>query len=120
MGLLGLLIDAGRAGKDAFLARHLLGRLNMYMDFGKVRQLKLDSRAKRIDVVLDLKGETEPVSVSLYDYCVKKAGERLTVEVGRITASREWIAILGQELAANRPFEIPVSAKYEWLVNLLV
>ena len=92
----------------------------MHTDFGKVTDVKLDARARRLEVVLELKGETEPVTITLHDYRIQRDGERLSVEVGRITASREWIAILAQRFVANRPLALPVPAKYEWIVGLLV
>jgi hypothetical protein len=120
MGLLEVLLEAGRAGKNALLAKSLQEWLNMHADFGKVTDVKLDARAKRLEVVLELKGEAEPVSVTLHDYRIKRDGERLSVEVGRVTASREWIAILAQRFLANRPFRLPVPAEHEWIVGLLV
>lgn len=119
MPLLDALLGAGRGVKDALLARAVQGWLNQRADFGKVTEFRLDSRAKRIDVVLELKGETDAVSVTLHDYCLAREGKQLRVEIGRITASREWIAVLAQRYVANRPLLLPIPAGYEWALGLL-
>ncbi len=119
MPLLDALLGSGRGGRDALLARAVQGWINQRADFGKVTELRLDSGAKRVDVVLELKGETDAVSVTVHDYRLTREGKQVRVEIGRVTASREWIAVLAQRYVANRPISLPIPAEYEWALGLL-
>jgi len=60
--------------------------------YGKLTRLAIDQENKIISAELDLKGETEPVRITLSKYrLIQAAGENPRFEPGTIEVSREWL-----------------------------
>lgn len=99
------------AAKDALssqAARHhvngLIGR------YGKVRELKIDSRAKSVDIVCTLHGESEPVTVRIDAYRVGRDGPAHFVEILACSCARPWLQNLLEDHACGRRIEVPAWA----------
>ncbi|MET0262164.1 MAG: hypothetical protein ABW223_04650 [Rariglobus sp.] len=96
------------AAKDAMASqaarRYVNGLITRY---GEVSDLKIDSRAKSVDVTCQLIGEREPVTVHVENYSIVKNGEKTFVEVQNCTCSRQWLQNLLQDHARGRRFELP-------------
>jgi hypothetical protein len=85
--------------------------------YGEMLSFNLDSTNKtmRLDVLLT--GETEPVSMQLYDYQIVQRGPDIYFTFTRIEVSRPWMQALAEDLLDKREFKVPEEAsKY---VNVL-
>lgn len=80
---------------------------------GQMTQIKIDSQAKRIDVELELKGETAPIQISVKSYDLSSEGSETFIHLGEIETSREWInSLLGDYLKPDqRRFKVPGAVK---------
>ena len=84
---------------------------------GRMTTLSLDSKARTIQLKLELKGEPVPVEILLRDYRVVEAGGTTFLEFGAVETSREWMNVLLQEHLPQPRFEI---TRWARLLKLLL
>jgi len=71
--------------------------------YGKISRLEIDRTKKIIRAELELKGETEPVRITVSNYrLIQEDGKNPLFETGLIEASREWLDALLKTLASRR------------------
>ncbi len=77
--------------------------------YGKIEQLKIDTKNHLIEVEVRLEGENTPVQVTLRGYeIVEKDGvTHISAPTGAFTASRIWLGKLLNAQLAGRSFVIP-------------
>ena len=111
MGLLDALRDMAVAARDAgtsfVVERAVASRLEPY---GRMLNLAIDSKTKKIRLEILLKGESEPVAITINEYQVTSAGGADFFVIKQASASREWINALLQDFAIDR--KLPLPAKY--------
>lgn len=99
------------AAKDAFSSqaarRYVNGLIKRY---GEVVELKIDSRAKSVDLVCMLVGENEPVTVRIDRYRVESEDGKYFVELGACSSSRQWLQYLLEDHACGRRLSLPAWA----------
>lgn len=105
---LGPVSDLARLARDKAVTKALeaLGR-RLVGPYGSLLDLRFDSRARRVDADLLLKGEEAPFTLSVLQYSFHTEGGRLFVRADRVTASREWMAVVAEGFLQGRRFEIP-------------
>ncbi len=86
--------------------------------YGKLTHLKLDSRARLIEMELELNGEEKPIFLQIHDYELVHAGEELSIVVQKVSCSRPWLQKLAEDLVVGKPFAIPKQART--VVSLLL
>lgn len=100
------------AAKDAVttaaMRRFLSGRMERY---GTIRDLRFDSRAKTLEIVCDLLGESEPVTVRVGSYAVEETDGRSYIRPTACACSRPWITRLLEDYVEGKRFELPGWAK---------
>jgi hypothetical protein len=87
---------------------------SMISRYGEVKDLRIDTQAKTIDLVVALHGETEPLKVRVDKYSVQQKGERHYVQIIKCTCSRPWVQNLVEDFAQGKPVEVP-----QWAVAAL-
>ncbi|MBV9127982.1 MAG: hypothetical protein JO117_07845 [Verrucomicrobia bacterium] len=117
---LGRAADAARGQVASTAGRQLLrARLAPY---GDMLNFQVDPAAKTIALEILLKGETEPLRLTLSGYELRTtdaaAGGKTHFTVAGATASREWVHTLLRELLVGREIELP--PKVAPLLRLLV
>jgi hypothetical protein len=75
--------------------------------FGKVLKFQLDSREKTIELEILLKGEHEPLRVTVERYEIVEEGGRYYLLAENIVTSREWINTVAESYLVGQRFEIP-------------
>ena len=85
-----------------------------YQEFGSMTKLEIDSTKKNIHAELELRGETQMISVDVLGYQVIESGGKTLLQLGEVKISREWINTAFQKFVTQRTFEIP-----EWLRAVL-
>jgi hypothetical protein len=72
------------------------------LDRGATRdayKLEIDTVNKTVNLDVELKGEAQPIRVIISNYKLVESGNCTFIEVGDITASREWMNVLLAEPA---------------------
>jgi len=79
-----------------FAATAVRGTLNStYLHpYGAVTELNIDSENKSLSMVLELKGENQPVEIRVPHYEIVQRGDETFLELGEIITSREWLNTL--------------------------
>jgi hypothetical protein len=119
MGLLDAIRDLAHAAKDAgasfVVERAVAHRLQPY---GRMLNLSIDSKTKRIRLEVLLKGETEPLTVTIDQYEITTAAGADFIFIKKVSASREWVDALLQDFAIGKT--IPLPTKYAHMVKSLL
>jgi len=79
-----------------FAAAAVKGTLNStYLQpYGSVTELEIDSQNKSLVIILELKGESQPVEIRVPHYELIQRGEETFLDLGEIITSREWLNTL--------------------------
>jgi hypothetical protein len=86
---------------------YLNGRMRRY---GRIEQLRLDSRERRIALDVRLEGEAEPISVEVLSYRLEASEGPPRVTVLAVKSSRPWIELALAEHVVGRAFPLPAWA----------
>jgi hypothetical protein len=86
----------------------------MIARYGEVKDLKIDTQAKTVDLVCALHGERELVKVRVDQYAIEKKGDKHFARILKCTCSRPWLQALVEDFAQGRPVEVP-----PWAVSAL-
>lgn len=78
--------------------------------YGKATSFKLNSTEKSASVVLELKGETQPVEIQLTRYELQAEGARVFLIVQGVNTSREWLTNLANQHLIGKKLELPEQA----------
>jgi len=108
-----------RRAKDSALSASLRTAItHFFKEYGTMLSLEIDSHNKRVEFLIHPKGELEPIRVRIGRYeIVEKSDESLLI-IHDITASREWLTILGQKTLLGKP--LPLPAEYAALVKAVL
>ena len=68
---------------------------------------QIDFDTRRAIVEFELKGETQPLLITISRYELTVADGKTFIEMHELTTSREWLTLLGQRLLKGRKFELP-------------
>lgn len=102
--------------KDTALAATVRSFLGPHLEgYGKIEQLKMDTKSRQIELKLRLEGEELPVDVILkgYEICEKEGATYISSPDQAFTSSRTWLTKLLNTHLAGRDFVIPEKyAKY--------
>jgi hypothetical protein len=80
------------AAKDALTSRAAQAWANsLIARYGKVQELRIDSRRKCLEFTVHLTGEASPIVVKVEEYAVETDGDVTYVRAGKFTASRAWL-----------------------------
>ena len=113
-----MLKDLALKGKDLGVSKALVKLGQRYINpFGKIVDLRLDSRNSEIYLEILLKGESTPVAVQVKDYHLTEEGGEHFFTAERIRVSREWMEVLVREHIQGRRFKI--SDKYSKILEKL-
>ena len=100
-----------KAAKDAMTSRAALLYINTRIArYGRVQELKIDTRGRTAEVTCLLHGEPTPISFKLMNYAVETAGDKKFIQVGEFSCTRPWLQSLLDDFAKNRRIELPAWA----------
>jgi hypothetical protein len=75
--------------------------------YGDMIDFKIDSSAHKIYLSVSLKGEHEPLIVTVNEYAVVNEGGKDFVELRSITTSKEWMNLVAEDFLKGKRFELP-------------
>ena len=80
---------------------------NLVSRYGTVDELTIDSKRRRIELVVSLNGEVSPVGVTIEKYQVVPEGGKTFVEVLDSSCTRPWLQAAMRDHLHGRRFELP-------------
>jgi hypothetical protein len=96
------------AAKDMMTSKAAKAYVNDFIKtYGKVDELSIDSKRRRIDVVCQLSGEVSPIGVTIEKYRLEQAGGKVFLEVVDSSATRPWMQAAMRQHLHGRKFEVP-------------
>lgn len=111
--------DLARQGKDRALSRTLEALSRQFVGrYGTLSDIRLDSRERKIELELLLKGESSPVRIFIQRYDILSEEEKSYIVCRDITVSREWMKALAEDFLREKKFEIP--HKYAKILEAII
>ena len=105
---MGFLADS----KDRLVASMALPVLNrsVLVPYGQATSLTIDSTARSAKIVLELRGESEPLRIVIHEYEITDSGSDTYITIRSIETSRDWMTELARNFAVNRQLKLPAEA----------
>ncbi len=98
----------GKAMKDGAIGVAIKTWVNdRYGEFGEVRDLSVDTAASRIVAKMMMRGEREPITVTVERYELVEEAGKVFLTIRELTTTRDWITRLLNKLLDGRRFELP-------------
>jgi sporulation protein YlmC with PRC-barrel domain len=95
-------------GKDLALSLGIKKVINLKIKkFGNISNLSLDTKNKKINLELVLKGEEKALEVIVNNYTFEEKQNKYYLIASDIESSREWLTIILEEYIDKQEFEIP-------------
>jgi len=96
------------AAKDSLTSKAAKSYLNnLIKSYGRIEELVVDSRSRRIAIRCQLDGEAEPIGLSIDEYRLEREDGKCFVQVLACTASRPWLQAAMRTHLVGRPLELP-------------
>ena len=93
------------------------GLQNLIAPYGRMLNLRIDSRNNSIQCELLLKGESSPIQISINRYELTNDDSGTCVVIHEASASREWMTTLLSQFVLGRKVRVP--DQYAPFVRLL-
>ena len=96
------------AAKDAMAsqaARVWAG--NLIARYGKVQDLKIDSRLKTVEVTCLLEGEATPITIKIGNYVVESEQGKKFIRATDFNCTRPWLQNFLADVGPRQRFELP-------------
>jgi hypothetical protein len=75
--------------------------------YGRVQDVKIDSKRKTLEVSFLLNGEASPIMVKVEDYAVETEGELTFVRATKFTSTRQWLQNFLTDHGHRRRIQLP-------------
>lgn len=96
------------AAKDMMTSSAAKAYVNDYIKaYGRVEELSIDSKRRRIDLRCQLNGEVSPIGVTIEKYHVEQQGGKTFIQVVDSSATRPWMQAAMRDHLHGRKFELP-------------
>ncbi len=96
------------AAKDAMTSKAALLYANKLIGrYGRIEKLRIDSRAKSVELSCQLDGEPGPIDVRLLNYTIETEGPKTFLRASDFRCTRPWLQNLLSDLSRDRRVELP-------------
>ncbi len=96
------------AAKDALASQAAKAWANtLIARYGKVQDLKIDSRQKTVEVSCLLDGENSPITIRIENYTVESEGDKKFVRATQFSCTRPWLQNLLADFGPRQRIELP-------------
>ena len=103
------------AAKDALASRAALSWANtLIARYGRVQDLKIDSRRRSLEATCQLEGEVSPITVRIENYEVETEGNKKFIRATDFTCTRPWLQNFLSDYGPKQRIELP-----PWAVTVL-
>jgi len=80
---------------------------NLISRYGNVDDLSIDSKRRRVEVVVSLNGEVNPIGVTIEKYQLVQDNGKVFLEVLDSSCTRPWLQSAMRDHLHGRRFEVP-------------
>jgi hypothetical protein len=105
--------------KDSFTSflgeKYLFSQLEKY---GKMHNFKIDSKNKKINLNITLKGEKEPLEINIDKYEIINKNSSDYFKISEISTTKKWMNILAEDFIKEK--EIIIPKKYSYILKFFV
>ncbi len=96
------------AAKDALASKAAQAWANgLIARYGKVQDLKIDSRRKTLELSCRLDGESVPITIRIENYRIETVGEKAFVCAADFKCTRPWLQTLLMDFGPRQRVELP-------------
>ena len=96
------------AAKDMMTSKAAKAYVNDFIKrYGRVDDLNIDSKRRRIEVTCTLNGEVSPIGVTIEKYRIEQEAGKTFLEVIDSSATRVWMQTAMRDHLHGRRFELP-------------
>jgi hypothetical protein len=96
------------AAKDLMTSKAAQAYANNFIaSYGRVEELKIDSKRGRVETVVRLNGEVSPIGVTIERYRIGESGGKKFIEVLESSATRPWLQAVMRDHLHGRKIELP-------------
>lgn len=96
------------SAKDLMAGRAAKSYLNSLIKaYGRVDELIVDSKHRRIELTCQLEGEVSPIGVTIERYELERRGEKTFISVRESSATRPWMQAAMRQHLHHRAIELP-------------
>lgn len=96
------------AAKDALASRGAQTWANtLIARYGKVQELKLDSRLKTVEATCILDGEATPITIKVENYVVETERDKKYIRATGFTCTRPWLQKVLTDFGPQNRIELP-------------
>jgi len=97
-----------KAAKDALSSKAAQTWANsLIARYGKVQELKIDSRLKTIEVSCLLEGEPTPITIKIANYVVETEGDKKYIRAKTFSCTRPWLQNFLSDFGPKQRIELP-------------
>jgi hypothetical protein len=96
------------AAKDAIASKAAQTWANSLISrYGKLQDLKIDSRGKSLEVSCLLDGEPSPITIRITNYLVETEGDKKFIRATGFNCSRPWLQNVLTDFGPKQRIELP-------------
>ena len=96
------------AAKDALASQAArVWANNLLARYGKVQDLKIDSRRKTLEVSCLLEGEATSITIQIANYVVESERDKKFIRATDFACTRPWLQNLLKEFGPRQRIELP-------------
>jgi hypothetical protein len=96
------------AAKDALASRAAQTWANtLIARYGKVQEVKIDSRLKTVAVTCLLNGEATPITIKIENYVVESELDKKFLRANGFSCTRPWLQSLLMDFGPRQRIELP-------------
>jgi hypothetical protein len=96
------------AAKDALASRAAqVWANNLIARYGRVQDLKIDSRGKTMEVSCLLDGESTPITIRIENYVVETERDKKFIRATGFTCTRPWLQNFLRDFGPRQRIELP-------------
>jgi hypothetical protein len=95
--------------KDRLVEQAALSYLNnkLLAPYGHATGLRIESAAKKLQLEVELKGESAPIHIEIADYEISNEDGNYFVVIKEIQTSREWLTSLARDQLVDKRWQLP-------------
>jgi hypothetical protein len=96
------------AAKDMMTSKAAKSYVNDFIKaYGRLEELSIDSKRRRIDLKCHLTGEVSPIGLTIEKYQIEQKGGKTFITVLDSSATRPWMQAAMRQHLHGREFEVP-------------
>jgi len=113
-GLIKIVVSADKVKKlgiNTFIKKN-------FGEVGKVLDLKFDKNNRTINLVVELKGEIEPVKIDINNYDITE-GYEVKLIIEDIEINKEWMNVIAKKLLVENKMQLPLPEQARDFLSIL-